>query len=258
MKVIILAGGFGTRLSEYTNTIPKPLVEIGNIPIIQHIMSWYSKFGYDEFIIALGYKGVEIKNYFVRYSHTLNDIQINLSTGKIKQLGHLAPNWDIRLIDTGLNTMTGGRIKRLQKYIGDERFLVTYGDGLANVNIKELVNSHKISKKMVTMTTVRPQARFGELTLNGNDVVEFKEKPQTSTGWINGGFFVMEPEFINYIKDDEMVLEKEPLEDITRKGELNAFKHDGFWQCMDSKRDRDYLESLWNTPECPWKSEVSL
>jgi len=255
MKVVILAGGYGTRLSEYTHTIPKPLVEIGNIPIIKHIMTWYEKFGYCDFIIALGYKGNVMKDYFIRHLHTMDDIEINLSTGDVNKLGNIAPNWKIKLIDTGSDTMTGGRIKRLQKYIGKEKFLLTYGDGLADVDIKKLIASHNESKKLVTMTTVRPQARFGELSLKGNDVIGFKEKPQTSTGWINGGYFVIEPEFINLIENDETVLEQNPLEQVANCGQLNAFKHEGFWQCMDTKRDKDYLENIWSSSNCPWRSE---
>lgn len=253
MKVVILAGGYGTRLSEYTDRIPKPLVEIGQIPMITHIMNWYAKFGHTEFILALGYKGVVVKEYFLRHLQTLNDIEMDLSTGDIRHLGNDAPNWTIKLIDTGLDTMTGGRIKRLKEHINGERFFLTYGDGVADVNLDELVSAHNENKTLVTLTTVRPQARFGELILDGKNVVSFKEKPQTSTGWINGGYFVMEPEFIDLIKDDDTVLEKEPLEYAANAGQLSAFKHHGFWQCMDTKRDRDYLEEIWKDPKCPWR-----
>ncbi len=222
MKVIILAGGFGTRLSEYTKKIPKPMVTINNKPILIHIMEHYFKYGFDDFYIALGYKGSFIRNYFKRKKY----------------------NWKINLINTGLKTMTGGRLKRLKKIIGNQTFMMTYGDGISNINIKKLIEFHRKNKKLVTLTAVRPPARFGAIKIKGNNVKLFKEKDKVDEGWINGGFFVMEPKFLNYIKNDKTFLEKEPLEIIGKKGQLLAYKHDDFWQCMDTKRDKDLLEKI--------------
>ena len=222
MKVVILAGGFGTRISEYTKTIPKPMIKIKKKPIMIHIMEHFAKYGFNDFYIALGYKGKVIRNYF-----------------KKKKF-----NWNINLINTGLKTMTGGRLKRLKKVLGSETFLMTYGDGLSNVNIKHLLKFHKKNKKLVTLTAVRPPARFGAIKLKGNQVKNFKEKDKMDEGWINGGFFVVEPEFLNFIKSDQTFLEKEPLEIMTKKNQLMAFKHTGFWQCMDSKKDKDKLEKI--------------
>ncbi len=222
MKVVILAGGFGTRISEYTKTIPKPMIKIKKKPIIIHIMEHFAKYGFDNFYVALGYKGKVIRNYF-----------------KKKKF-----NWNINLINTGLKTMTGGRLKRLKKILGKEAFFMTYGDGLSNVNLKHLLKFHKKNKKLVTLTAVRPPARFGAIKLKGNQVKNFKEKDKMDEGWINGGFFVMEPEFLNFINSDQTFLEKEPLEIVTKKNQLMAFKHTGFWQCMDSKKDKDKLEKI--------------
>ena len=222
MKVIILAGSFGTRLSEYTKKIPKPMVTINNKPILIHIMEHYFKYGFDDFYIALGYKGSFIRNYFKRKKY----------------------NWKINLINTGLKTMTGGRLKRLKKIIGNQTFMMTYGDGISNINIEKLIKFHRKNKKLVTLTAVRPPARFGAIKIKGNNVKLFKEKDKVDEGWINGGFFVMEPEFLNYIKNDKTFLEKEPLEIIGKKGQLLAYKHDDFWQCMDTKRDKDLLEKI--------------
>ena len=222
MKVVILAGGFGTRISEYTKTIPKPMIGINKKPIIVHIMEHYAKYGFTEFYIALGYKGSVIKQYF---------------KNKIFK-------WNINLIDTGLKTMTGGRLKRLKKLLGKETFLMTYGDGLSDINLTELLKFHNRRKKLVTLTAVRPPARFGAIKLTGNNVKTFKEKDKMDEGWINGGFFVIEPEFLNLIKNDQTFLEKEPLEKVSSQSQLVAFKHKGFWQCMDSKRDKDKLEKI--------------
>ena len=222
MKVVILAGGFGTRLSEYTSKIPKPMVKINNKPILIHIMEHYNKFGFNEFYIAIGYKGNVIKKYFTKQKF----------------------NWNVKLIKTGLNTMTGGRLKRLKKIIGDETFMMTYGDGISDINLNRLLKFHKRNKKLVTLSAVRPPARFGAIKIKGNKVKLFKEKDKVDEGWINGGFFVMEPKFLNYIKNDKTFLEKEPLENIGKKGQLMAFKHNGFWQCMDTKRDKDRLEQI--------------
>ena len=226
MKVIILAGGFGTRIAEYTKTIPKPMIKIQNKPIIHHIMDHYSKYGYKDFYIALGYKGSVIKRYFKK--------------NKI-------PEWNINLIDTGKNTMTGGRLKRLKKIINNETFQLTYGDGLSDVNLKKLVDFHKKNKKIATLTAVRPPARFGAVKIKNTRVLYFKEKSKLDEGWINGGFFVMEPKIFRFIKNDKTFLEKEPLVSISKKKELLAFKHSGFWQCMDTKRDKDLLEKIFKS-----------
>jgi glucose-1-phosphate cytidylyltransferase len=215
MKVVILAGGFGTRISEYTKSIPKPMIKINGTPILVHIMKHYAKFGFNDFYIALGYKGDVIKNYF-----------------KKKKF-----NWNINLIDTGINTMTGGRLKRLKKYLIGETFFLTYGDGLSDINITKLLKFHKKNKKLVTLTAVRPPARFGALKLNGNSVSYFKEKSRMDEGWINGGFFVISDKFLNFIKNDKTYLEREPLEKVTKVKELSAYRHNGFWQCIDNMRD---------------------
>ena len=222
MKIVILAGGFGTRISEYTKKIPKPMVIVNKKPIIVHIMEHYSKYGFNDFVIALGYKGSVIKNYF-----------------KKKKF-----NWKIDLVDTGLKTMTGGRLKRLKKILGKDSFFMTYGDGISDIDLNKLLNFHKKNKKLVTLTAVRPPARFGAIKLVGNKVKLFKEKHKIHEGWINGGFFVIEPSFLSYIEDDNTFLEREPLETAGKKGQLYAFRHNGFWQCMDTKRDKEYLEEI--------------
>ena len=222
MKVILLAGGLGTRLSEYTKTIPKPMVSVAGKPMLVHIMNHYAKYGFKDFYIALGYKGEIIKKYF-------NKNQFK---------------WNVTLIPTGQKTMTGGRLKRLEKYKGSETFMLTYGDGLSNIDLKKLLRFHKKNKKMVTMSAVRPPARFGVIKLNGNKVTYFKEKSKLDEGWINGGFFIMEATFLKYIKNDQTFLEKEPLEKVTKIDELRAYRHKGFWQCMDTKRDKDKLEKI--------------
>ena len=222
MKVIILAGGKGTRIPEYSSKIPKPMVKINGIPILIHIMNHYSAYGFKDFIIALGYKGKVIKNYFKKNKFL----------------------WNIKLVNTGLNSMTGGRIKLLKEIIGNNTFMMTYGDGVSNVNLKKLLNFHKKHKKLITMTAVRPPARFGAIKLKGNLVKYFKEKSKIDEGWINGGFFVIEPEFINFIKNENTYLEREPLEIASSKKELYAYKHNDFWQCMDTKRDKDLLEKI--------------
>jgi glucose-1-phosphate cytidylyltransferase len=253
MKVVILAGGFGTRLSEYTQGIPKPMVSIGGSPIIWHIMNIYAKYGYKDFFVALGYKSELIKEYFLNYPSLNSDFTINLGSGALTSHQKDSVDWKVTLVDTGLNPMTGGRLKRMQDYVGNETFLLTYGDGVSDINIEELVNFHKNHGKMVTVSAVHPGARFGELDLNGDVVASFKEKPQTSQGWINGGFFVIEPEFFNFIDGDDTILEKDPLEKAAEMGQLMSYRHHGFWQCMDTKRDRDSLEELWETNNAPWK-----
>ena len=223
MKVVILAGGFGTRLSEYTKSIPKPMVKINGKPILVYIIEHYLKYGFNDFYIALGYKGNYIKNFFKKNKF----------------------NCKINLIDTGLKTMTGGRLKRLKKKIKNETFLLTYGDGVSDVNLQKLVKFHKKKNKLITLTAVRPPARFGAIKIKGNKVKTFKEKSKLDEGWINGGFFVVEPKFLNFIKNDKTFLEREPLEKASKKNQLLAFKHNGFWQCMDTKRDKDYLEKYY-------------
>ena len=222
MKVIILAGGYGTRLSEYTKAIPKPMIDINGKPMLYHIMKFYAKHGFKNFYIALGYKGEVIKKFFKKKSY----------------------GWKINLIETGKNTMTGGRLKRLKKYIGDETFMMTYGDGLSNVNLKNLLKFHKKNKKLVTLVAVRPPARFGVIKFKGNFVNYFKEKSKLDEGWINGGFFVMEPKFLKFIKNDSTYLEREPLEKLTKRRQLIAYKHEGFWQCVDTKRDLDKIKKI--------------
>ena len=251
MKVVILAGGFGTRLSEYTESIPKPMVTVGGRPILWHIMKTYAHFGYNDFYLALGYKAEAIKNYFLHY-HSLNsDFTVDLASGDIHPHQIEETDWRVTLVNTGIETMTGGRIKRLQSFVGDEPFLLTYGDGVADIDLNALVDFHKSHGKMVTLSAVRPSARFGDLDFDGDRVSSFQEKPQLHEGWINGGFFVCEPELFDYIDDDTQMLEREPLEKVVQAGELMAYKHDGFWHCMDTKRDRDILESLW-LQGAPW------
>lgn len=252
MKVVILAGGYGTRLSEFTESIPKPMLKIGGRPILWHIMNYYSKFGFNDFVVALGYKSEIIKEFFLNY-HSLNsDFTVDLNSGRINYLNKCVDDWKVSLIYTGEDTMTGGRVKRLQSFIGNETFMLTYGDGLSNINLSNLLKFHKAHKKMVTVSAVRPVARFGNLMINNHEVINFKEKPQTEQGWINGGFLVVNPEFFDFIEGDKTILEKDPLERVAKIGELMAFQHDGYWQCMDTKRDKDALENLWNSGSAPW------
>ena len=254
MKVIILAGGLGTRLSEYTETIPKPMVPIGKIPIIIHIMWLYSKYGFSDFIIATGYKHNFINNFFIKNA---KKVILNTKTKKIIEFKYKFKNnnvvWKVTLIYTGLKTMTGGRIKRIEKEITEENFMMTYGDGMSNVNIKKLVSTHLKNKKIATLTAVRPPVRFGELILSSNKVIDFSEKPKIQKGWINGGFFVFKKEIFKFIRGDHDMLERKPLEDVVKLNELIALKHESFWQCMDTKRDKDTLETLWlNKKQAPW------
>jgi len=253
MKIVILAGGFGTRISDSQNSSPKPMVKIGGKPILWHIMKIYSHYGFSDFVVALGYKSEVIKNYFLNFNQLNSDFEIDLEKKEIKYLKNNDEKWKIKLIDTGLNTQTGGRLKKLSKFINNERFMLTYGDGVSNINLKELLKFHNNHGKIGTITTVHPNARFGELDLKGNTVYKFKEKPQTKKSWINGGFFVFEPEFLSLIKSSSTILEKEPLEILAKRKQLVAFKHEKFWQCMDTKRDKDFLERLWNEKTPPWK-----
>tara|TARA_B100000886_G_C20420732_1_gene491438 strand:- start:2199 stop:2966 length:768 start_codon:yes stop_codon:yes gene_type:complete len=252
MKVAILAGGFGTRLSEYTDKIPKPMVSIGGYPILWHIMNHYYSYGFSDFYIALGYKSELIKKYFLDLNILVDDFSIDLKSGDIKVFSKNRPSWKITFVETGLQSMTGGRVRRLKPYIGEESFMLTYGDGLSNINISDLITFHHSHKKIGTITAVRPVARFGELVIENKLVKSFKEKPQVSKSWVNGGFFVFNPSIFEYIDNDETVLEAGPLEILSKESNLMAFKHDGFWQCMDTKRDRDYLEKLWRNGDALW------
>lgn len=254
MKVIILAGGFGTRLSEETESRPKPMVEIGGRPILWHIMKIYAHYGFDDFVLALGYKADFIKKYFLEYANYSGNLTVQIRKGECHVLQREQDEWTIHLEDTGLDTMTGGRIKKLSKWVKNESFMITYGDGVSDINVKELVRFHKKMGKLATITAVRPPARYGGLYMEEGIVTRFTEKPQTGEGWINGGFMVCEPQVINLIKGTGSSLESELLEDLAAKGELAAFCHDGFWQCMDTLRDLKYLENLWASGQAPWKA----
>jgi glucose-1-phosphate cytidylyltransferase len=253
MKIVILAGGLGTRLSEETIIKPKPMVEIGGYPILWHIMHIYAHYGFNEFIIALGYKGEVIKDYFLNYKLMRNDFSINLMTEEVSVANGLCEDWTVHLVNTGAQTQTGGRIKRLSKLLENEDFMLTYGDGVANIDIGQLVKYHQASGKLATVTAVRPPSRFGDIVLDGNEVSNFHEKPQVGEGWINGGFFVFNPRIFDYIDGDDSILEKEPLKKLTAEGQLTAYKHEGFWQCMDTIREKQLLEDLWNSGQAPWR-----
>ena len=255
MKIAVLAGGHGTRLAEETEIKPKPMVEIGGKPILWHIMMHYTYYGFKEFVIALGYKGEFIKRFMVEYSSLNSNLSIDFSTGNVeKHNENWSEDWKIHLIDTGLNTQTGGRIKRLAPYLGDQTFMLTWGDGVSDVNLSELYAFHKSHGKLATLTAVRPPARYGHLVFNGNNqVAEFTEKPQTAEGWINGAFFVLEPGIFDYIDGDDTQWEKEPLENLAKDGQLVAYKHSSFWQCMDTLREKYLLQTMWDSGKAPWK-----
>lgn len=255
MKVVILAGGFGTRISEESHLRPKPMVEIGEKPILWHIMKYYSSFGYNDFIICCGYKQYVIKEYFAQYYLHMSDITFDFTDGNNMIIhNNKSEPWKVTLVDTGLNTMTGGRIKRVASYIEDETFMLTYGDGVCNVNIHELLKYHKEHNKIATLTAIQPGGRFGRLDIDDdNDINSFKEKSKEDGGWINGGFMVLNPKVINYIEGDDTVFENEPLESLAKEKQLCAFKHYGFWQCMDTLRDKELLENLWLKNKAPWK-----
>lgn len=253
MKVILLAGGFGTRLSEYTETIPKPMVTVGGRPILWHIMRSYAHFGHKDFYVALGYRSEVVKEYFLHYRSLNADFTVDLATGAISSHQVDDADWRVTLVHTGLESMTGGRVKRLQRFIGNETFMLTYGDGVANIDIERLLAFHRSHGKMVTVTAVHPGARFGELLIEDERVASFQEKPQMGQGWVNGGYFVIEPAFFDLIAGDATILERDPLEQAAKLGELMAYRHDGFWQCMDTKRDRDTLEELWAAGHAPWR-----
>jgi glucose-1-phosphate cytidylyltransferase len=253
MKVVILCGGFGTRLSEETQGRPKPMVEIGARPILWHIMKIYATSGFTEFVLALGYKGDSIKRYFLDYHHLHGDLTVSLASGSIKGHATDRQEWIVHLVDTGLQTQTGGRIKRLAKWLDGQPFMFTYGDGVADLNPRDLLAFHRRHGRLATVTAVRPPARFGALSFHGNLVKEFSEKPQVGEGWINGGFFVLEPGVLDYIRSDDTVFEREPLERLSKDGQLVAYQHPGFWQGMDTLRDVRLLESLWESERAPWK-----
>lgn len=253
MKVAILAGGFGTRFAEETETRPKPMVEIGGRPILWHIMMQYAHYGFKDFAIALGYKAEVIKKYMVDYCSLNSNLTVNLQTGKVNMHGGYKPDWTVDLVDTGIKTQTGGRIKRIAPYMGNETFMLTWGDGVSDVNLHELLAFHRAHGKLATLTAVRPPTRFGHLDLNSDQIVEFSEKPQTREGWINGAFFVLEPGVFDYIDGDMTHWEKEPLERLAKDGQLMAYKHSSFWQCMDTLRDKKMLENLWQSGNAPWK-----
>lgn len=251
--VVILAGGLGTRLREETETKPKPMVEIGDKPIVWHIMKYYYSFGVREFVICLGYRGEVIKDFFLRYREQTGSLTIDFERGVVKQHSEdLNEKWTVHLLETGQETMTGGRVKRAAEFLGNRSFMLTYGDGVSNVDIDALIRTHKAEGKIATITAVRPPARFGGLSLDGNKVVQFEEKPQIGDGWINGGFMVMEPDVARYLEDDATILERKPFEKLSALDQLTAYRHEGFWQCVDTLRDLTYLRNLWeSTP--PWK-----
>jgi len=254
MKAVILAGGFGTRLSEETILKPKPMVEIGGKPILLHIMNIYAFYGITEFIIALGYKGESLKEYFLNFYAFNNNITIDLETGETTIHNGNQPNWKIHLIDTGLNTQTGGRLKRLRSWLNEgETFMFTYGDGVADIDLEALVAFHKSHNKLATVTTVRSPSRFGRIVYDGDRVMKFYEKPSAGEGWINGGFFVLHTDAIDYVEGDHSLWEQEPIERLARDKQLVGFKHDGFWSCMDTLKEKNFLEELWAQGQAPWK-----
>ncbi len=253
MKTVILCGGLGTRLSEETQIKPKPMVEIGGRPILWHIMKIYERFGFSDFVLALGYKGDAIKDYYLNYHARKSDVTVGLAANSVSYRNPTVEDWIVTMADTGADTMTGGRLLRLKELLQPAgTFLLTYGDGVSDVNLSRLVEFHKSHGRLATVTAVRPPVRFGELAIEGDRVVSFEEKPQAREGWINGGFFVFEPEIFDLIADDATMLERQPMEHLVKKGELMAYCHDGFWQCMDTLRDKHALEELWHSGHAPW------
>ncbi len=254
MKTVILAGGRGTRLAEETAVIPKPMVEVGGRPILWHIMKHYSTFGFTDFVLALGYRGEVVKRYMIEYSALHSDLTVETRTGRVETRANgRADDWTVALIDTGLDTATGGRIKRMAPHVGGETFMLTWGDGLSSVDLKQLLEFHRAHGRLATVTVVRPPARFGHIHLEGDTVFQFSEKPQLEEVWINGAFFVLEPGVFDYVAGDDTEWEREPLEQLARDGQLMAYRHDGFWQCMDTVRDQQLLEELWASGSPPWK-----
>jgi len=256
MKTVILCGGLGTRLGEETHLKPKPMVEVGDHPILWHIMNIYSSYGFNDFVLALGYKSHIIKEYFLNFAALNSDFSVDLGQGKVEYLKQYSKDWKVTLVDTGDNSLTGGRVKRLKHILKDESsFMLTYGDGVADIDIRKLVDFHQSHGKKATVTAVRPPSRFGLLNFEGERVDSFSEKPQTEDGWINGGFFVLKSEVLDYIEGDNTVFEKGPLENLANDKELFAYKHGGFWQCMDTLRDKTYLNSLWESGDAPWRKK---
>lgn len=254
MKVAILAGGFGSRLGEDTEIKPKPMVEIGGQPILWHIMGHYAQFGHKEFYIALGYRGDYIKRYASEMASLVGDMTVNLGDGTVERPKGVGADWVLHLIETGSMTLTGGRIKRLKPYLDKDTFMLTWGDGVSDVNLDELIKFHRGHGKLATVTAVRPPARYGHLEIEGDRIVEFSEKPQTAEGWINGAFFVLEPEIFRYVDGDKVMWEHEPMRRLAADGQLMAYRHGGFWQCMDTRRDKHVLEELWASGKAPWRS----
>lgn len=253
MKAVILAGGFGTRISEETIFKPKPMIEVGGMPILWHIMKWYSHYNINEFIICCGYKGYIIKEYFANYFLHMSDVTFNMEKNSMEvHQKHVEP-WKVTLVDTGINTMTGGRLKRVKDYLDDQTFCFTYGDGVNNIDLNELISFHKQNKKLATLSAVQPPGKYGALEIKNKLVQKFMEKPEGDGGWINGGFFILEPKVIDYIKDDTTIWEREPLEKLSSEDQLVAFKHNGFWQSLDTLRDKNHLEMLWNENKALWK-----
>ncbi len=253
MKVVILAGGFGTRLQEETSVKPKPMVEIGGRPILWHIMKGYAAYGFKEFVIALGYKGEIIKDYFLNYHYRARNLTVRLDDGQVTLHEGECEDWTVHLLDTGPETQTGGRVKRAAEFIGRQPFMMTYGDGVSNVNIPQLLEFHRARGKLATITAVRPPGRFGQMIFDGETIARFEEKPQIGEGWINGGFFVLQPEIIQYIPGDHSAWEREPLERLAAEGQLAAYRHNDFWHCMDTLRDVQLLEKLWSEGNAPWR-----
>jgi len=253
MKAVILAGGLGTRISEETSTKPKPMIEIGGMPLLWHIMKTYSHYGINDFIICCGYKGYMIKEYFANYSLHKSNITLDLKENSVHVHSSDVEPWKITLVDTGLNTMTGGRLKKVKEYLDDESFCLTYGDGLSDINLKELIEFHKNQKTLATVTGVRPPGRFGAMSIVENKVAKFQEKPEGDGSWVNGGYFVLEPKIFDYLRDDKTIWEREPLERLSADNQLSVYLHPGFWQPVDTIREKNYLEELWELNKAPWK-----
>lgn len=255
MKVVILAGGLGTRISEESHLKPKPMIEVGDAPILWHIMKYYSSYGFNEFIICCGYKGYVIKEYFADYYPHRSDVTFDFANNNEMIIhNNVAEPWKVTVVDTGLHTMTGGRLKRIQKYVGDQTFMMTYGDGVSDIDLDALLEFHRVHKKAATLTAIQPGGRFGVLDIDDNETVrQFSEKAKEDGGWINAGFMVLEPEVFDYIEGDDTFFEKEPLENLALDGKLAAYRHEGFWKCMDTMRDKGMLDELWNSGQAPWK-----
>jgi glucose-1-phosphate cytidylyltransferase len=254
MKAVILAGGLGTRIAEETHLKPKPMIEIGGKPMLWHIMKEYSSYGINDFVICCGYKGYMVKEYFANYFLHMSDVTFNMKQNKMEVHHKFVEPWTVTLVDTGLNTMTGGRLKRIKEYVQNDTFCFTYGDGLSDINISKLIDFHKNRKNKATLTSVQPPGRFGILDITEDKITSFKEKPAGDGNWINGGYFVLEPSVFDYLKDDTTIWEKEPLEELAQENQLSAFKHTGFWKPMDTLREKNQLEELWNSNKAPWKT----